>query len=435
MGGQLGSKSYGEPVVCDGVVYVGTNNEAHRDPKVTGDAGVLMAFEERDGRLLWQRASGKLAGGRVNDWPGEGLTGSVTVEGATHRLWYCTNRCEVVCLKAPTLAEAEKGQLPEVVWSVDMMGRLGVFPHNATRLHAGGVGERAYVITGNGVDDTHRNVVAPEAPSVVCLNKNTGEVVWTDRSPGKNILHGQFANLTVVRLGDEDVVIAPLGDGWVYGYAAETGKVLWKFDCNWKKAIYPQTRNELLAAPVVVGDRMYIANGQDPEHGEGPGCMWCVKIRGARGDISEELADRARNPNSGLAWHYSGVDRAHDGLKNMDAEAGDRMNRTMATAAVDEKANLVIVSDFSGFIHCLDARWGNEYWVSNVESPMWGSPLLCDGKVYQGSEDGYVRVFTATRTPRAISEHDMGSPVYSNPVIANGTLYIMTRDKLYAIGK
>src|SRR5256885_8520940 len=40
---QLGSKSYGNPVVCDGVVYVGTNNESHRDPAFLRDAGVLMA--------------------------------------------------------------------------------------------------------------------------------------------------------------------------------------------------------------------------------------------------------------------------------------------------------------------------------------------------------------------------------------------------------
>src|SRR3712207_6281122 len=35
----LGSQSYGNPVVAGGMVFVGTNNEAARDPKQTGDRG------------------------------------------------------------------------------------------------------------------------------------------------------------------------------------------------------------------------------------------------------------------------------------------------------------------------------------------------------------------------------------------------------------
>src|SRR5262249_13398656 len=49
----LGSKSYAGPVVANGVVYVGTNNEAEKDPKTVGDYGVLIAFAESDGKFLW----------------------------------------------------------------------------------------------------------------------------------------------------------------------------------------------------------------------------------------------------------------------------------------------------------------------------------------------------------------------------------------------
>src|SRR6185437_8171747 len=67
----LGSRSHGEPVVADGVIYVGTNNEGHRDLRHQ-DAGVLMALDADTGRFLWQRLSAKLPTGRVNDWPGIG---------------------------------------------------------------------------------------------------------------------------------------------------------------------------------------------------------------------------------------------------------------------------------------------------------------------------------------------------------------------------
>ena len=50
----LGSQSYGNVVVSGGMVFVGTNNEGLRDPKITGDKGVLMAFRESDGQFMWQ---------------------------------------------------------------------------------------------------------------------------------------------------------------------------------------------------------------------------------------------------------------------------------------------------------------------------------------------------------------------------------------------
>ena len=73
---ELGSQSYGNPVVAGGVVLVGTNNEAMRDPKQGGDRGVLMAFREETGEFMWQATFEKLAAGRANDWPFQGIASS-----------------------------------------------------------------------------------------------------------------------------------------------------------------------------------------------------------------------------------------------------------------------------------------------------------------------------------------------------------------------
>src|SRR6202167_1634319 len=95
---ELGSQSYGNPGGAGGQVYVGTNNERLplRNPKETGDRGVLMCFRESDGKFLWQQANVKLAAGRALDWPFQGVCSSPLVEG--DRLYYVTNRCEVMCL-------------------------------------------------------------------------------------------------------------------------------------------------------------------------------------------------------------------------------------------------------------------------------------------------------------------------------------------------
>src|SRR5438105_1546694 len=83
---EVGSQNYGNPTVADGKVFVGTNNEGNRDPKVKGDKGVLMAFNEADGKFLWQHVSDKLSQGRANDWPYQGVASSPIVEGK--KLYY-----------------------------------------------------------------------------------------------------------------------------------------------------------------------------------------------------------------------------------------------------------------------------------------------------------------------------------------------------------
>src|ERR1700716_4716721 len=77
---QLGSQSYRNPVVAGGMVFVGTNNEALRDPKQPGDRGVLMAFKESTGEFMWQQTHEKLSSGRANDWPYQGVAASPLVE-------------------------------------------------------------------------------------------------------------------------------------------------------------------------------------------------------------------------------------------------------------------------------------------------------------------------------------------------------------------
>jgi len=448
---ELGSLSYGNPVVANGVVYIGTNNEAKRDPAFVKDAGVLMAFRESDGKFLWQRISPKLGSGRVNDWPYEGVCSTVYAEGS--RIWYCTNRCEAVCLDY----SPGGGPQPKVLWSVDMMAALGVFPHNMTDCSITAWGDYIYVTTANGVDDTHKYVVAPQAPGIVCFEKNTGKVIWTDNSPGENVLHGQWSSPAIAEINGQALCLAALGDAWLYGFDAKTGKHVFTFDLNPKASVYPQGgRNEVIASPVIWDNKLYIGTGQDPEHGEGDKAdLWCIDLVKAvktGGDVSEELdANPAQgkpqpgqqlmvpagagqrkgkpNPNSAAVWHFHATDANHNGK----IEPAERMHRTISTVAIDPSTGILFAPDFSGFLHCMDARTGEIFWNKDLEGAVWGSPMISDGKVYIGDENGFVRIFEVSKKLKMLSEHDMGGKVYCSPVFANGTLYIMTVDKLYAI--
>jgi outer membrane protein assembly factor BamB len=409
----LGSQSYGNPVVAGGVVLIGTNNEAVRDPKQPGDRGVLMAFREATGEFMWQATYEKLSSGRANDWPFQGIASSPLV--LDDIAYFTSNRGVVVAVDIQGFTDNEndgdfKGETltgkndPDVIWTFDMMEEVGAFPHNLANSSPNFYQDLIYVSTGNGQDESHVNIPSPKAPAILAINRKTGKLAWEDASPGDRILHGQWSTPTVGTIGGVVQVVHGQGDGWIRGYEALTGKKLWEFDTNPKDSVWPKTRNEIIATPVILDNVVYIANGQDPEHGEGVGHLYAIDGT-KRGDITQ----------TGKLWQY------------------DKIRRSISTAAI--KDGLMYYPDFSGFLHCLDIKTGQAVWVHDMFAAMWSSPLIVDGKVYLGDEDGDVTIFQHGREKKVLGEVNMGSSVYSTVVTANGAMFVMTRNNLFAIAQ
>ena len=155
---------------------------------------------------------------------------------------------------------------------------------------------------------------------------------------------------------------------------------------------------------MIYDNKVYIANGQDPEHGEGVGHLYAIDPT-KRGDITD----------SGRLWHF------------------DKIRRSVSTGAL--KDGILYYSDFSGFLHAIDATTGKEFWQHDMLAAVWGSPMIIGDKVYLGDEDGDVVVLEATKEKKLISETNMGSSVYATAVPANGTLFIMNRNQIWALSE
>ncbi|RLS30983.1 MAG: serine/threonine protein kinase [Planctomycetota bacterium] len=465
----LGSQSYGNPVVAGGKAYVGTNNGKGwltRYPSSV-DLGCLLAFNTNDGGFLWQDSSEKLPTGRVHDWPLQGICCSPLVEG--DRLWYVTSRGEVKCLYTEGFRDGENdgpfqgekiqgSDESDTVWVLDMMKELGVSQHNMCSCSVTAVGDLLFVNTSNGVDEGHINLPNSSAPSFLCLDKRDGKVLWADGSPGANVLHGQWSSPAYAEIDGVPQVIFGGGDGWLYSFDArgEKGKskLLWQFDCNPKESKYVlggrADRNHIIGTPVIHDSLVYIAVGEDPEHGEGVGHLWCIDPT-KRGDTSPEVAvslkdpsaplphrrnqavikeqgEVARpNPNSAAVWHYPGADTNGNGKLDFD----ETMHRTCGTVTI--KDGLLFVADFSGLVHCIDLQSGKPHWTHDMLAASWGSPLVGDGKVYVGDEDGDISIFDLSADKNLIAEVNMGNSVYSTPIVAGDTLYIANKSHLFAI--
>ncbi len=455
---QLGSQTFSSPIVSSGLVWIGTFQAPSGEKNPNHCVGMLKCFRVADGQQVYEFLSPPLAHRHQgSDW--HGLGSSPLIEG--DRLWIATNRGEVHCLDIGPLIRGDGP--PRELWKLDLIKTFEPFqrvpimgPPRPCSIGASWKG-RIFVTINNGISEDHMSVPKPDAPSLVCLDKDTGEVHWQDNSPDANILVTQFSSPTVAEIAGQMQVIVPQSDGWVRAFDPESGGKLWEFDINPKASVYMlsgrSNRNSLLGNAVVYEGRVYIASGLDPDQGEGVGRLVCIDPT-KRGDVSSELAVDAHdkplsrrrtqavdpkagekaisNPNSALIWEFMSCGKKFEEV----------MHRSMSSVAVAK--GLVIAADAAGLVHCFDAKTGQRHWSHDTFAAVWASPLIVDDKVYVGDEDGDVSVFGLSSDPNVamkpeanahapLAEINMGNSVYTSPCFANGTLYVANRNMLFAI--
>jgi outer membrane protein assembly factor BamB/HEAT repeat protein len=392
---ELGNETFGHPVAAGDAVYVGTDNSRRLNPAYPEEAGVLMAFRANDGKFIWQDVSPRIERG-LREFLLPSTTSGPYVEG--NRLYYVTSECQLRCLDTAGA---------EVVWELDMCGRLGVFPHEATNSDVLSVGDLLVVGTSNGQNEGHTLVPSPRAPSLIAVDKRSGDVAWRAVGAGEHVLHGQWSSPVAANINGRVQVLFGGGDGWLRAYDALSGHEVWRFDGNPKDARWlPHpgvlSRGFILAAPVFADGRVFVAMGQSPGHGNGPSLIHAVSPNG-QGDVTE----------SRLLW------------------TSREVGRVVATPI--EKNGLLYVADVGGFVYCLDAATGAIVWKHDTFSPIWGSFLLAGGRLYAGNEDGTMTVLRAGRQLEVLAHIEMDAALYSRPMVVGDAMYLATARRLYLI--
>lgn len=414
---QLGTSAFGSPVAGAGRVFIGAGNEVRHRATITEKCGTLLALDASDGKLLWQDHSPNL--GRQADFLLPTTTSTPLLEG--DRIYYVTAQCQVRCLDVagfsddqndgPYVAEADTAKTAaDRIWELDMAARLGVFPHEASNCSIISAGSVLLVCTSNGVDEAHARVPSPRAPSFIGVNKKDGTLLWACTGPGDAILHGQWSSPSLGRVGERTLAFFGGGDGWLYALEPATGRVVWRFDGNHKNALWRTgsdtagvvRRNTIIACPLFCEGRVYLGLGQDPGHGRGSAILHAIDPRG-EGDVTA----------SRRIWSYPDI------------------GRTITTPIA--RGGLLFAADLNGRVHCLDAKTGRRLWAHDTHAPIWGSVLLLGERLLVGNEDGILVVLHAGPKKRLLREIDMPAALHAAPAVSDGTLYVATAERLYAI--
>lgn len=437
----LGTETNSTPVIAGGKVIIGTNNGQPRDPRHGGYRGVLLCLDEKTGELCWQLVVPRFETKKYLDWRTGGICSSATVEG--NRVYVVSNRAEVMCLDldgqangndGPYLDEgrhmAPAGAAPmkvtsidaDIVWRFDMPAEIGVHPHDSPCSSILIDGQYLYLNTSNGVDRTHSRIPAPDAPSLIVLDKQTGRLVARDGERiGPRIFHCTWSSPSLGTVHGQRRIFFCGGDGVCYAFKAlgisqpagpvKTLKRLWRFDCDPtapKENVQRYMRNRrespstIMGMPVFCHNRIYVTGGGDIWWGKRQAWVKCL-------DATQSGDTTAAGP----IWSYPVEDHC------------------CSTPAIS--GGLVWVTDYRQNVHCLDAETGKPYWVHRTRAPNFSSPLVADGKVFVGTKSRRFWVFAADKQKKILATIHLDSPVIATPVAANGTLYVATMEKLYAI--
>jgi len=459
---RLGTENYSAPIVANGRVFIGANDEMMQEDRFRPTrGGQFLCLNESTGKLLWRLAVPRLEIDRSLvsedfDDMNLGVCSSATVRD--NRAYIVTNRCEVLCLDVNGMADGNQGTYQDearfsvaddappmkleetdgdILWRFDMIRDLPVFPHDASNCSILIHGDYAYVVTANGVYDG--KVVLPTAPSLIVLDKINGELIATDECKiSANVFHGQWSSPMVAKVNGKDQIVFGAGDGWCYGFEPVapgikkpakplTLKEIWRFDANpagyrsrggkaidyWalvrgtagetfgsgSKLISP---SEIIGTPAFYKNRIYVMIGQDPIHGPGAGALTCIDPSAGTGDITK----------SGCAWQYTEIGRSMSSVSCADG--------------------LIFAAEHAGKVHCLDAETGKVHWVHDTREEIWASTLVADGKLYIGTRKGLI-VLAASTHQEELSDIRLGYPVWSAVTAANGTLFVASQRNLWAV--
>ncbi len=431
----LGSQTHSTPVVAGGRIFIGTNNANPRDPKQTGDRGVLFCLDEKDGHLRWQLVVPKLEDDQYLDWPNTGIASDATVEG--NRAYVVTNRGEVVCLDVHGLANGNDGPYQDegkhlalrdkealtpgpldadIIWMLDMKEACGIWCHDGAHSSILIHGDHLYVNTGTGVDNTHRLIRRPEAPSLIVVDKLTGRyLAREDEQISPNIFHATWSSPSFSKVDGHEQILFCGGNGITYAFdplaAGEPAQELVKLKRRWQYDLDPEapkvkvhlfTQNKqegpsnIYGMPVVVNGKLFIAGGGDVFWGKNKSWLKCVDARDGK-----EL------------WSYP------------------LGKHTLSTAAVQD--GLVYVTDADGVLHCVAEETGAPVWTHAMNGSFWSSPMLADGKIYLGTRKGHFCVLAAGREKKVLTDLDLKKPISSTVMAANGTVYLATMEQLWAL--
>lgn len=234
----------------------------------------------------------------------------------------------------------------------------------------------------------------------MAFHKKTGETVWIS-APGGRPYDTTYAAPIIVNVNGTRLLIQGGSDGVVHAIKPQTGEPVWKYEIS---------KRGLNTGVVVHGTTAILTHSEENLDSNEMGMIVAVDA-GSKGEIKKDQ----------IKWSTYGW----QGGFSSPVLDGDRIYQ------VDNGANIA----------AFDVNTGKQLWLQNLGTIQKASPVLADGKLYVGTENGKFFILKPSGTGAEILDQDqlgteaLPEAIIASPAVSNGRVYVVSDANIYAIGK
>ena len=410
----------GSPVIAGGRVF----NTA----LVDGKTFVVTCHEAVSGKELWKR---EFPAGELPRITPPNSHASSTAASDGERVYVYFSTLGILAFDAKTGADAWKHEVPKPAYLMDWG------PGASPVVYEG----RVYFAQ----DDDLNSFL-------LCLDAKTGQAIW--KTPRPEMLAGYSLPVICEANGRKDLVVA--GSGKLIGYDPATGEERWT-----SRSLL----RTVMTSPVVDGDLIYLAI---QSYGDSTRTLKFALLEWldtnqdgklARAEMPKEFLERfdASDKNKDQLIDETEIDTAFQ-HENNQAAGGNTIQAVRGGGSGDVTGTHVVwnidnkspsnlssplvynkrlhVVKSGGVSSCFSATDGSTVWertrLKNF-GDYYASPVAGDGKVYIAGRNGFVVVLDDKPELTVLAKNDMGGEILATPAIADGRLFIRTRDKVICV--
>jgi outer membrane protein assembly factor BamB len=374
----IGSRS--SPVAFGNRIYI--NSPTPGDPAGTQER--LIAIDAESGKVVWERKFSLF----LSDVPQHRASwASPAVDPETGNVYLFTVAAQLVCVSPDG----------KVLWDRSLTDEYG-----AVTTHGGRT--TSPIIEGDKIilnalilawGDLNR-----PGNRYFAFDKKTGQTIWIS-SPQARHYDTNYSTPIVGTIDGTRALMVGGTDGVYHALKVNTGEKIWSVEVS-KRAI--------LNSPLFRDNVAYITHGEE-------------------------------NIDTTEMGMIAAVDASKTGVLAADAFKWRTRGflPTFASPVMDNER--LYTMDNSAILGAFDLKTGAKLWEKTLGTLQKGSPVLADGKLYVGTENGKFYILRPSATGVEVLDEDvLGSAqspevIFASPIVADGRIYVTSMDATYAIGK
>jgi outer membrane protein assembly factor BamB len=373
----IGSRS--SPVVFGNRLYL---NSPVGDPASTQER--LVAIDAESGKVVWEKRFSQY----LSDVPQHRASwASPAVDPETGNIYVFTVAAQLICV-APDGKILWDRSLPDEYGAVTTHGGRTTSPI----VEGDKVILNALVLAWGDLNRTGNRYFA--------FDKKTGQTVWI-ASPQARHYDTNYSTPIVASIDGARALIVGGTDGVYHALKVNTGEKIWSIEVS-KRAI--------LNSALFKDNVAYVTHGEE-------------------------------NMDTTEMGMVAAVDATRTGTLAADAFKWRTRGFLPSFASPVMDTERLYTVDNSAIVGAFDLKTGAKLWEKSLGTLQKGSPVLADGKLYVGTENGKFYILRPSATGVDVIDEDLlgteqtPEPILASPIVADGRVYVTSMDATYAIGK